>query len=231
MDCPTAILWPWDVFSFLWNSGNFDKWAADNSNPSDRAQEYWRRCMHLDFFSQLGLREDQFRTCIPLMFHCDGVKIYKQQKAWIYSCASATRKGPSIKTKAVFLLFRENMLLKGKTHDAIGLLVSYICNTLMTGCFPKKDPSGMAWRPGTKEHERANTPFCGGWTFAFAGFKGDWEARVIVHKLQRSYRTTNICEHCLACYGSDFTFGDFRPTAHCHLLRFSHEDYLRMAGQ
>lgn len=73
------------------------------------------------------------RNTVPLFVHADGVKIYKAQKAWVYSISSACRKGASMKTKLVILVVRENKVIKEKTHDAIGVLMGYIMNTLMTG--------------------------------------------------------------------------------------------------
>ena len=184
--------------------------------------------MHLDYFGRLELQPEDFRHCVPLYYHTDGVKVYKNQKCWIYSLASANRKGTSIKTKFVFLLFRDNQGIKDETHDAIGKLVAYITNTLMTGCYPMVDQNNSPWPQSSKEAARAGQYFCGGWKMAFSGFKGDWEARVIAHKLSRSYRSNSICEHCLASYLEEFTFCDFRLSAACLQHRFSHEEFLLM---
>ena len=161
-------------------------------------------------------------------FHTDGVKIYKSQKAWVYSISSACRKGQSLLTKLVFILIREAMIIKGKSHDSIGRLVGYIVDTLMTGKFPTHDHLGCKFSPGSEQELRAGQDFAGGWSMAFAGFKGDWEARAIVHKLTRYYRTTFICEHCMASYKPEFTFADFRPDANSQLVRFSHNDFLML---
>ena len=75
------------------------------AKPLKEFNSNWTGCKHLDFFHRLDLNEEEFNSCIPLYFHTDGVKIYKNQKAWIYSYAAATRKGTSIKTKAVFSPF------------------------------------------------------------------------------------------------------------------------------
>ena len=161
-------------------------------------------------------------------FHTDGVKVYKNQKAWVYSLSSACRKGPSMSTKLVFIIVRDNMVVKRKTHDAIGHLVGYMMDTMMTGCFPLRDHEGLEFQPGSPAAERAGKPFASGWSMAFAGFKGDWEARALVHKMTRYYRTTYICEHCMASYKDDFTFGDFRPGANSQLIRFTHDQFLAL---
>ena len=225
----TAVLWPWDFFAYLWGSGKFNQWVSDDPHQSGaKTTEYWTHCEGLEFFNRLGISTEQYGSCVPLFFHTDGVKIYKNQKAWVYSMSSACRKGPSMSTKFVFILVRDNMLVKNKTHDAIGRLVGYMVETLMTGCFPELDHEGNAFPPGSPASERAGRPFAAGWRMAFAGFKGDWEARVIVHKLTRYYRTTFICEHCMASYRDDFTFADFRVDANSQTLRFTHDQFLAM---
>ena len=225
----TAIIWPWDFFAYLWKNGKFLQWIADDPDQAaDRNIEYWNHCEGLEFFDQLQLSPDQYGSCVPVFFHTDGVKIYKNQKAWVYSMSSACRKGPSMSTKMVFILVRDAMVVKSKTHDAIGRLAGYIMDTLMTGRFPTRDSEGNPFPPGTQSAERAGQYFAGGYCMAFAGFKGDWEARVIVHKLKRSYRSTFICEHCMASYKEDFTFADFRPTARSQAIRFSHNEFLML---
>ena len=208
----TAIIWPWDFFSYLWSQGKFLQWVADKpKDASARTTEYWTQGEGLDFFRRIGLPPERYGSTVPLFFHTDGVKIYKNQKAWVYSCSSARRKGQSILTKLVFIILRETMMIKGKSHDAVGKLVGYIVDTLMTGCFPTHDFLGQKFQPGSPQEKRAGQAFAGGWSMAFAGFKGDWEARALVHKLTRYYRTTFICEHCMASYKPEFTFADFSP--------------------
>ena len=133
MECPTNILWPWEILHWLWESGNFLQWVADDPDTAgDRVKEYWNHCSHLDFYKRLELSPSQHRTTVPVFFHADGVKVYKSQKAWVYSFSSACRKGPSIRTKLVIILLRENRIIKEASHDAVGKLIGYIMDTLMT---------------------------------------------------------------------------------------------------
>jgi len=87
---------------------------------------------------------DQHDFTVPLFVHADGVKIYKNQKAWVYSISSANRKGASIKTKLVVILLRENRIIKEKSHDAIGTLFGYIMNNMRSGKFPS---TRSQWQP------------------------------------------------------------------------------------
>ena len=237
--CDVAIIWPWDVLHWLWNEGKFFSWVVDNQAASATDQEnlarqavstYWNACRHLDFFGRLELSENDLSKTVPIFFHTDGVKVYKAQKAWVYSYSSATRKGPSIQTKLVSLLIRESLVIKHKTHDSIGLLHGYICDVLQTGKFPSLDSQGKPWNGSSPEYVRANSFFAGGWKLAFAGFKSDWEARKDVHRLARNYQCTQICEHCLASRRPDFTFGDFRLDAAYRNHMFTHEEFLMVNG-
>jgi hypothetical protein len=232
MDCSTSILWPWDFLAWMWEAGVFLQWVSDDPlAASDRTVEYWSHCTHLDFFQRLDIQPDQFGTTIPLYFHADGVKIYKAQKAWVYSVSSACRKGASLKTKLVIIILRESRTIKEKSHDAIGNLMGYITKTLMSGCFPRVKPNGSPFEPGSPEALRGGKPYAGGWCGAFAGFKGDWEARVVIHKSKRNYLSTWICDHCMASRLPDFTFGDFRMNANCLNHRFTHEEYMILQGE
>ena len=228
----TAILWPWDFFAHLTNAGKFHEWISDDPRTaSSRVRDYWTHCEHLEFFDGLHLQPEEYGSTVPLFFHTDGVKIYKNQKAWVYSLSSACRKGSSTTTKFVFVLFRDNMAIKNKTHDSVGHLVGYMVDTMMTGRFPLVDYLGNPFEPGSLDSMRAGRPFAEGWKLAFAGFKGDWEARVVVHKMSRYYRTTYICEHCMASYKDDFTFGDFNAGAASQTLRFNHREFLALNPQ
>ena len=231
LECQTSILWPWDFLTWMWDSGVFLQWIADDpASAHPRNREYWQQCAHLDFYKRLEMTADQHDFTVPLFVHADGVKIYKNQKAWVYSISSANRKGASIKTKLVVILLRENRIIKEKSHDAIGTLFGYIMNNMRSGKFPQQDPNGNPFDPNSPEADRAGTPFCGGWRFAFSGFKGDWEAKATIHKSKRYYNTTWICDHCMASREADYTFGDFRLTANCLSHRFTHEEYLIMQG-
>lgn len=231
LKCDTSILWPWDLLKWLWDSNHFLQWVSDEpSDASKQVEEYWSHCSHLEFFKKLNLDPGKLRTTVPLFFHADGVKVYKAQKCWVYSFSSATRKGASTKTKLVIILLRENRIIREKSHDAVGKLMGYICDTLMTGCFPFFDSEGNRWPVNSIEASRAGHPFAGSWQCAFAGFKGDWEARVVIHKSKRNYNSIWICDHCMASRNPQFTFGDFRLEAACLRHRFSHDEYMILQG-
>lgn len=163
---------------------------------------------------------------IPVVFHVDGVKVYKNQKVWVYSYSSMVRKkGNSLENKTVLAIIRDSLLAKPQTHDAMAHVIAFICKTLATGLYPGCDWQGRSWKPGTIESTLAGTPFTrGGWRGCFSGFKGDLEARVLVHKMVRNYMANMICEHCPA--GKLLNFADFRKSAPWASVRFSHQDFL-----
>ena len=190
------------------------------------AQEYWSNVSHLPFFEKLELCEADYGHTIPISWHTDGVRVYKSQKAWIYSFASMTRKGRSIDTKMLTLLFREHDMDKPGTHDDIGRLIGWIMEVLRTGKFPLTDMHGKEWPKGSLACERAGAQYAGGWKCAFAAFKADLEARVQVHKLVRNWASNSICEHCLASKLSTLNYANFRDDAPFLDHIFTHSEFL-----
>ena len=189
-------------------------------------QDFWNHVRGEEFTQDLDLSQPE-RT-VPLAFHCDGVKIYKNQKIWVYSYSSLVRKsGNAIENKAVLAVVRDSMLAKPHTHDALGRLIGWICRTLGTGKYPVTDYDGSEWPQGSAEALRAGQDFtCNKWRLVFAAFKGDLEARVQVHKLVRNYMSNNICEHC--CAGKLISYCDFRKTAPWTEVRFDHNTFLEL---
>ena len=81
LECQTSILWPWDFLTWMWDSGVFLQWIADDpASAHQRNREYWQQCAHLDFYKRLEMTADQHDFTVPLFVHADGVKIYKNQK-------------------------------------------------------------------------------------------------------------------------------------------------------
>ena len=181
---------------------------------------------HEEFIQDLDLSEPQ-RT-IPLVWHCDGVKVFKNQKIWVYSYSSMVRKsGNALQNKAVLAIVRDSMLAKPHTHDAMGRLIGWICKTLATGKFPLTRYDGGQWPAGSVEALRAGKDFTSSkWKCVFSAFKGDLEARVQIHKLVRNYMSNLICEHCIA--GKLVSYCDFRRDAPWAAVRFDHNTFLQL---
>ena len=190
-----------------------------------KAKEYWHKVRGEDFYSTLQLTEPE-RT-VPIVFHVDGVRIYKQQESWIYSYSSMTKKGGStVENKIVLCLVRDALVAKPQTHDALAKIVTWVCTVLQTGRYPCKDFYGQDWPAGSKEAERANSEFASGWRGAFSAFKGDLQARVMIHKLCRNYMANLCCEHDFA--GKLLTYGDFGPAAAWKHTRLTHSQFIEL---
>ena len=188
------------------------------------AQDYWNHVQDEDFIQSLDLSQPE-RT-VPLVFHIDGVKIYKNQKIWVYSYSSMLRKrGNSLENKVVLAIIRDSLLAKPQTHDAMAEVIAWICKTLQTGRYPLTDWKGNEWPEGSRERSNAGEQFTqDGWRFCFSAFKGDLEARVQVHKMVRNYMANMICEHCPA--GKVLSYADFRQDAPWSHVRFTHQQFL-----
>ena len=222
----TGVIWPWDILNWLWREDKLTMWMHDPPEEAEaRVQEYWQNLRHMDFYRALKL-EDPART-IPISWHCDGVKVYRTQKVWVYSFTSCIRKGPSVSSKILFLIIRENEMVKDKTHDSVAKVISYVMKVLMTGKFPQHGPDGKPWPCGSLAEQRAGQEIAGSWRFAFSTFKADLEARVACHKLVRNYASNSICEHCLASkLNNGFSYGDFTDEAGYFGTMLSHDDFL-----
>ena len=122
------------------------------------------------------------------------------------------------------------MVIKHKSHDRVGHTIGYIVRTLMHGRYPDRDVDGQAFGPDSPQAAKAGLEFAGGWKLAFAGFKGDWEARQVIHKSVRYYNAKYICEHCMASRLPQYTYADFRMTANCLRHRFTHAEYRILQG-
>ena len=225
-----AINWPWDLLNWLHKKNHLLSWASNTPN-SDRVYventRYWGALAGEESVQKLNLQDPG--VTFPIFWHTDGVRVYKQQKCWIYSYSSALKKGPSLSSKLMMLLAREPLIWKPFTHDRIGEVVGWVQTVLQSGKFPATDFNGDPWPEGSAEAERANELIAGGYMFAFSGFKGDWEARVIVHKLQRGYNHNNICEHCPASrLDTAFNYRNFALDAPYLDVLFTHDQFMIM---
>ena len=248
----TPCLWPWDVLHFLSENNLFLEWVADcpasaSSTSKDTwlclsipvclylsptpkvsqklaSKEYWQRLADCGegFVEQLDLAVPDYT--VPIVWHCDGVRVYKQQKAWIYSFSSAVRKGPSLTTKMISFILREPLMVKEKTNDMVGQVIGWIMRVLTTGKFPTADFWGNPWPCDSLAARRAGRWFANGWRAEFAAFKSDLEARVIVHKLTRNWMSNLICEHCFG--GKLLPYGDFTDNAAWMDTELTHDQFL-----
>ena len=120
-------------------------------------QDFWNHVKDEDFVQSLDLSQPS--KTIPLAFHVDGVKVYKNQKVWVYSYSSMVRKrGNSLENKTVLAIVRDSMLAKPHAHDAMARVIAFICKTLSTGLYPLCDWKGNPWPSNSREHALAGTP-------------------------------------------------------------------------
>ena len=119
-------------------------------------------------------------------------------------------------------------MIKPATHDDVGYLIGWIMKVLQSGTYPMTDVSGKEWPKGSAARACAGKQFAGGWRCAFAAFKADLEARVIVHKLVRNWASNSICEHCLASKKPPLLYTNFRDDAPFLGHIFTHEEFLML---
>ena len=134
-----AVTWPWDVLHWLHSKGKLFQWACNDSEPCKLHEQnitYWGTLSEEE--SVLNLDLPRPATTIPLFWHADGVRIFKQQKAWVYSYSSALKKGASLSSKLMLLLFREAYVWKPFTHDRIAEVIGWMQSVLQTGNFRRR---------------------------------------------------------------------------------------------
>jgi hypothetical protein len=103
-------------------------------------------------------------------------------------------------------------------------IIAWIHRVMLTGLKPATDHLDCEWPPGSRRAMEAGSPFARQLLGAFAGFKSDLEARVLCHRLPRSYMHNFVCEHDLACvHLAHLTYGDFRSTAGWRTSAITHE--------
>ncbi|CAE7033504.1 unnamed protein product, partial [Symbiodinium sp. CCMP2456] len=233
VDCPLAEMfasWRWYAKCSKIPMGEVElplRLEKPGGDVCETMQEYWGKLSSEESVQLLQLQEPG--KTIPIFWHTDGVRVYKQQKCWIYSYSSALKKGPSMQSKLLLLLVREALVWKPFTHDRVAEVIAWIQKVLQTGKYPVENFMGAPWEEGSLQAKVAGSFFAGGWRFAFSGCKGDWEAKAYIHKLQRSYRHDNICEHCLASKkDGPFYYKDFSPNAGYLNLQFTHAQFMIM---
>lgn len=185
-----------------------------------------------EFFEELHLTDTSHT--MPIVWHADGVKIFRNQKAWVYSYSSMVKKNDvAVQSKMVFIIMKDSAMSKPDAHDALGKIIGYVMTVLQTGLFPTVDHLGNPFPAGSIEAKRAGKPFALSsvqrpWRAAFCAWKGDLEARVQIHKLVRNYMSNAICEHCAA--SRTISFGDFSEHAAWRDCRFNHQQYLMLTN-
>eukprot|EP00969_Alexandrium_andersonii_P279826 12369602-Alexandrium_andersonii.AAC.1 len=103
------------------------------------------------------------------------------------------------------------------------------------GKHPSTDVDGKPWPEGSEDALRAGQDLAGGWKCCFAGMKGDCKERVLQHNFAHNYRTTFVCDCCLAVQPfkrapmpEHLNYCDFSASAGWTETELSHADYLAM---
>ena len=227
--CLCGTLFPYKSVCILslWNLKNATP-ATCKLVPTIASKEYWSHMDGEEFFHQLNIAEPSHT--IPIVWHADGVKIFRNQKAWVYSYSSMVKKSElAISNKMVFCILKDSAMSKPQTHDAIGKIIGYVMKVLQTGRYPTADYLGNPFPTTSIEFSRAGHPFAYSalgrpWMGAFCAWKEDLEARVQIHKLVRNYMSNAICEHCAA--SRQISFGDFSQNAAWRESRFTHAQFM-----
>ena len=138
---------------------------------------------------------------IPVYVHFDGVTAYKasggNSEYFCISWSSAVCTGSSVHCKHL-LTFLPSFRLIDTTDawslGALAKLVIHCMHTLETGAYPTETVDGVK----IVSDDPPKTYF-DGWRLCWAGFKHDWKAKVMIHRLKGlHYGANSVCECDLA---------------------------------
>jgi hypothetical protein len=87
--------------------------------------------------------------------------------------------------------------VRSKVYADVAAYINWEVQVLESKMFPEKWYNAP-FVEGTLRHNRRGTYFAEGFGGIFAGIKGDRKARKEVHRFQRNYASTFICERCVA---------------------------------
>ena len=165
---------------------------------------------------------------IPLQHHSDGAVFQNKIEFQIYSVSSVAGVGSSYDTKMVVAIIDAAVFVDGgETDRQITDYLSWCNDVARRGVWPHKGYFGEELTG--YRLRKAGQPLAGPWRSAFAAWKGDWAARVKIHRFYgRNAQSDLVCEHCMAHKKIPmFHYTNCRPEAAWRLHRTTHSTYMR----
>ncbi len=158
-------------------------------------------------------------TTIPLLFHSDGVDIYRGTPFRVYQVASALAHNIDFEDGRSFSGAMDEHDCTTETDAAIAAYMEWNFKILESGVHPETDFEGNDWVGFRKD--RANRQLMGGWRASWFAWTGAAKEKVYQHKFHRNYMSTFMCEKCLCSNMPDTVYGyDFSPGADLFFVCF-----------
>ena len=162
--------------------------SMEGDHAPGRAEAYWQRFEHMAWSRAhpgvQNLKQTGRLNCtIPLFFHQDGVEIFRDVEANVWSWASALTLGNDVETKLPLCIAWEEDMPDKKLRLGVNRVVcqyiNYCVACMEDGRWPER---GFYDEPLTagKRGRMKGQPLCGDrWRALFAGWKGDGKARKV----------------------------------------------------
>ena len=218
-EAKVPLLLPHEMFHCVWLIGG-DIWGGLfglSQNPDVELKEFWNKeflhawvQQHPAFHSP-----SQLRRLLPISFHGDDVAFIKEDKGLCMSWTSDLCRSETWDGRFLMWFMPYNLLVKGRTVEALMAVVPYTMYWLQIGVFPDVNHLG---EPFTEQDgwrfKMRGKPLAGGWRGAYSHTRGDMPFMASI-TLDYSFRHEWCCNRCMACKNEveSLTFTDGGPHA------------------
>ena len=176
--------------------------------PEETVSNFWEKTAHLEWAKRHpGLQRLRdaglLHRTLPLFFHQDGVEVYRDTEAnmWSWGCGLTNQNTVESKFFMTFLwqtqIFDHDLRLAANIE--ICKFIDWSLKICEEGVGPSKGFYGEDFDPRSVFHRLKGQELFQGWRAIFAGWKGDGKARKQENHFSRAYDSTWICMNCAAC--------------------------------
>ena len=205
--------------------------SSENLGSPDLA-EFWTWALSTSWGAEHPVREvpaAQHDRVLPVLYFHDGVEIQRETEHLSWSWSPLMGRG--MDSRFVLLTLPMGLMkskaVRREVHGSIASFVGWVHQVWMQGHYPHV---GFYNEPLTGLRAKsAGAPLL--WRGGYIGFKSDLKARAEANRFARWYKTTHLCERCLATQpfkraDRSLNYQDFRPSAGYTLTELSHAEYM-----
>eukprot|EP00969_Alexandrium_andersonii_P205577 9083586-Alexandrium_andersonii.AAC.1 len=196
---------PHELANAAWEAGSA-QFTRTMGTPESVAQ-FWAESLQEEWAQQhpLAADRDGLQHVIPLFFHSDGagVKNYVEYHIWGMSSA-VSGCGDSWQSRLLLagvpIEFMQGRHIRRVHREIVGCIL-WSLSWAERGLHPNEGFRGEPFKKGSRRWAMRGLPVAGPWRFAWAGWKGDLEARKVPHLMAHGYKCTCMCDWCFAQNG------------------------------
>ena len=182
------------------------------SHP-DSLRSWWENEHDGVYLRDLGFSKSELisQHVLPLVFHEDGVPNLHDSTAAFWSWSVPTSAVASAITNRFAVCAVETARLTREARAVIARVISWDLESLRAGQYATCNYDGSQFADGSKRAKLAGTQMRA--KAVYAWWKGDQEAHVKSHFLDRHYGARLVCDHCGAMRGAVVPYADFTRAA------------------